>query len=352
MNTPKPPATDWPKPDFSKLDARRFDLYNPPAEPVTVLSLCDQQISTPGNLTVISAQAKAGKTAALGGLLAAILVGEKTGVDTLGFKAALSNGKAVIHFDTEQSPYDAHMLCARALRRAGENDSPALLRSYYLLDIPTHERRELLTLEMERAANDCDGIHAVIVDGVADLCVDPNDTAEAFGLVDELVSLAVRYDAPLILVLHENPINAERGGGSGKTRGHLGSQLERKAESNLRIVKDADGISTIFSEKCRRANIPRVKGPRFQWNDAAGMHISVTGSAVDSKQERKREECVPVVAEVFDDERALGGFKWGEITQRIETVCGIKKDAAGKRLMAFQQIGLVVKKGELYLKAA
>ena len=59
--------------------------------------------------------------------------------------------------------------------------------------------------------------------------------------------IATEQNAVVVTVLHENP-NSEYG----KTRGHLGSQLERKAESNLRLQKDnTTGVTTIFTEKSR-----------------------------------------------------------------------------------------------------
>ena len=84
--------------------------------------------------------------------------------------------------------------------------------------------------------------HSVFIDGVADLCKSPNDDIEAFALVEHLAHLAIAYACPLILVLHENPSGLE----TGKTRGHLGSQLERKAESNLRIARDGKSGASIF----------------------------------------------------------------------------------------------------------
>ena len=47
---------------------------------------------------------------------------------------------------------------------------------------------------------------------------------------------SVRNSPPVFCVLHENP-----GTEQAKTRGHLGSDLNRKAFANLRIDKDASG---------------------------------------------------------------------------------------------------------------
>ena len=57
-----------------------------------VLMLGDKVISTPGNLTNIQAPAKAGKSAVIGAIIAAVFNGNRLGADTLGFSADNSPG--------------------------------------------------------------------------------------------------------------------------------------------------------------------------------------------------------------------------------------------------------------------
>jgi hypothetical protein len=328
--------------DLAMLDARRIRLTSPPLEPVPVFKLCDQQISTAGNLTVISAQAKAGKTAVVGAMLAAILAADGEAedgdalADYLGFEAKPTNGKAVVFFDTEQSPWDAYCLARRAADRAGIRELPETFRGYYLLDISTGDRRRFLSAELERAAAECGGIHAVMLDGTGDLCISVNDEKETVALVDELIALAVKYDCPLITVLHENP----SGGDIGKTRGHLGSHLERKAESNLRIQKDAEGISTIFSERCRKAHIPKTHGPRFAWSDTAKRHESVANNP-EAKTEKRRDALRPEAEAVF--ENTVGAIKYSELAANIAKISGIKGGSIARRINEYIAVHLIKK---------
>jgi len=315
-------------PDFSNLDARRIRLATPPPQPIPVFTLCDQHISTSGGLTIVAAQAKAGKTATVGGMLASILAADaEDDSDCFGFQGTPTNGKAVVFFDTEQSPWDAYCLAKRAADRAEINELPENFRGYYLLDIDTRDRRRFLSMELDRAASACGGVHAVLVDGVGDLCLSVNDEEEAIAFVDELIALAVKHSCPLILVLHENP----GGGETGKTRGHLGSQLERKAESNLRIVKESDGISTIYSERCRKAHIPKTTGPRFAWNDKAKRHETVTERPTSEKAAAARRELEEDATQVFNCPEATGGLSWADVHGRIEIVCGLKRSGARKK---------------------
>lgn len=253
------------------LASRRFDVNDPPPIAVPRFKLEDAIISTPGNLTAIQAQAKGGKTAFLAGMMGATMA--PTG-DCLGVTADNPHGLAVVHLDTEQSPADHHAVVAGALQRAGRTSPPDWLRSYRLADVPLAIRQQIIPFEMERAAKECGGVYCLLLDGGADFIIDPNDSAEAFTFVDDLHQLAIRFETSIVAVIHENPSSE-----LGKTRGHLGSQLERKAETNLRLFKDGDGITTVFAERARHAHIPKEHGSRFVWSDEKRMHVSTDAPA-------------------------------------------------------------------------
>jgi len=341
------PAATGSAVDFTELDARRIRLASPPPQPVPVFTLLSQQICTPGNLTVISAQAKGGKSAIVGAMIASTvtvpapadadddLPDWKPECDLLGFTAAAPAGRAVVLFDTEQSPYDAWSLVNRAALRAHASSMPDHFRGYSLADVSTEKRRAYLAAEMQRAHEECGGIHSVFIDGVADLCKSPNDDIEAFALVEHLAQLAITYACPIIVVLHENPSGFE----TGKTRGHLGSQLERKAESNLRIAKDTRGVPLVFSERCRHACIPRENGLRFEWSAPEGMHVTVEAETKESKAEAARQteglECQAVFA------GHLGEISYTDLKERIMTRAHLAERSAKRRIKQWQGIGLI-----------
>jgi hypothetical protein len=341
----QPPSSNT---DFSHLDKRRIRLDDPPPKPVSVYCLADHQICTAGNLTGVVSQAKMGKTAVLGAFLAAAAspcerdVADIMGYDFLTISAAPHHGRAVVLFDTEQSRYDAWQLVKRAATRAGRGDLPPNFRAYSTADLETAKRRAYLAAELQRASAECGGIHSAFIDGISDLCEDPNDLVEACGLIEELVQLAIKYDCPIIVVLHENPSGT--GQEYSKGRGHLGSQLERKAESNLRLVKDSNGVSTIFADRCRRASIPKDMGPRFQWDSSAGMHVSVVCDVKSDKAQEKREAERPAVDAVFDG--IDGPISWSELKKLIMAVALCSSDVAEKRIKKWVQLGLIVTSGK------
>ena len=325
-----------------QLAAVRFDLNNPPLHSQPIFMLGDAKIATAGNLVGIQAQPKAGKTALIGGFLAATM--DPTG-DTLGIISQNPRGHAVIHFDTEQSRADHHSLIRLVLHRAGRSEPPPWLRSYSIAGFTLEDRKAALFFELERANNACGGIHSVILDGLADFVANPNDPGETFALLDKLHQAAISNNTTIVNVLHENP-----GSDKGKTRGHLGSHLERKAETNLRLAKDANGISVIFAERARHAHIPREKGPCFKWCDVTKMHVT-TITAADSRADAKRDTLRDLVTEIFRDMPASASISWSEIHKRIEELCGIKREGARRRFKELLKWKLIHKVGTSYFRS-
>ena len=342
--TPQPPPPPPPQNEptseqaYTDLDSRKFDVHKPPPPLRPVFFLDGMSIATPGNLVAIQAPAKAGKTAFLGALIAATM---SSCGDCFGVKSANPNGHALVHFDFEQSPNDHHNCCKTALKRAGLAEPPPWFRSYCLTDMPLAWRWFLFQIEMERAKSECGGLLAAILDGVADVCADPNDAKEAFALVDKLHQMAIRYDTAFICVLHENP-----GSETGKMRGHLGSQLERKAESNIRLAKDGEGVTVVYTEKARHAHIPKDKGPRFQWSDIAHMHVS-TEARCKERHAKKQDTLRNEAFAVFEGAPS-SGLSWSDLHRQIAKILCLSHSGARRPFDDMVKFGIIRKVGNNY----
>ena len=321
------------------LAARRFNAATPPPKPRPIYTLAGSTVATQGNIQAITGQAKSGKSALLSGFMASTMT--PTG-DTLGVSSSNPDGAAVIHFDTEQSRYDHHRAILQALGRAGRQAPPDWLYSYSLADVTIDGRLILLRHQLDAARKAHGAIHSAIIDGIGDLCYDPNDSKEAFALVAELHKLAIDFDTTILCVLHENP-----GSETGKTRGHLGSQLERKAESNLRMTKDADGITAVFTANSRHASISKEQGPRFAWNDEEAMHVSVQTTAA-TKTDAKRERLEELARQIFASVPDAVGLTWTQVHEQIEQLEGIVRATARKRFDAIRNLKIIRESGGKY----
>lgn len=315
------------------LKSRAFDAFNPPVRPIPILKLGDKVLSTPGNITNIQAAAKAGKTAVIGAIIGAIMAGDKNDCDTLEFSSDNVENLAVLHFDTEQSRFDHDALVRRVLSRVEMKTPPAWFRSYCLTDLTTMSRAAVIEAAIEDAEKS-GGIFVIIIDGIADLITDPNDAKEAFALVDKWHAVSIRHDCAILTVLHENP------GSDGKMRGHLGSQLERKAETPLRLAKDAsNGITTIWTEKARHCHIPKNDGSCFAWCDKAGMHVS-QGSAREIRADAKRDQHIKEAREAFGDSSSMS---YTELVAAIEQSATLQMRAAKGRVKSYLAASIISK---------
>lgn len=327
------------------LASRRFRFLELPAKPAPRLFLNHHPVCTPGNLTNLIAQSKAGKSAAIAAAISAILATstrkpeDLKGLDLLGWSSGRNEeGKWLIHIDTEQSIYDHDQLVRRALRRAGIEEPPAWFHSYCLTGTAPDRMWSAISSLLEKANEAKTGVFALIIDGTADLVNDVNDLKECRSFVANLQSTAIKYDCPIIGIVHENP-----GQDIGKMRGHLGSELERKAESNLRLKK-ADGVTVIFSEKQRGAPIMESEGPRFAWSNELSMHVSVDGDPVQKKKDAdKRERYMELAKEVFIN-APIDGLSYSQIITRIQSIRKITASSAEDRFGDMKRSGCILKK--------
>jgi len=316
-------VTQGSAPLSERLAESRVRHDKPPVEAKAMLSIARKPVSTQGNLTAIIAQAKAGKTTLVGGALTAILVADgyaKPGADTLGWQAVPTKGRVVIYFDTELSPHDHWTALDRVVRRAGCTTMPEWLQNHCVTGWQATEIRAGLRTAIESTLRKGKEIYAIILDGVADLCADVNDAEESNSLVSELHSLAIQASTPVICVMHRN----EGDKADSAARGHLGKQLARKAETNLRLEQKED-ISFVFADRNRGAPIKQDEGPAFKWDANCFMHKSISADEKaqfhrdhaddDKKPSRsKREPREPSDAsrEKWNDSEVLALFPFGE----------------------------------------
>lgn len=316
---------------LENLASRRFYLTERPPEPREVYIVTNAVICTPGNLTAITAQAKAGKSAFIGAMMAAALTEHPSEVDTFGVRASNPEQFALVHFDSEQSKFDHWRLVERALKRAGRDDMPDWLHSYCTTGYSADRTWSLLKQMVRRLNKEHGGIHSVLIDGIADLCNDVNDAAECNALVASLHDMAIEFDCPIAGVVHFNP-------GTEKSRGHLGSQLERKCETNLRLEKFGE-ITTVWSEKQRRAPIFKDKGPKFRFDPGAGMHVTAKPED-DPVMQAKIESLKAIRDDVF---RGHPSMRYSVLLGAIKTTVKCSEKTAERRLEVWLKYRLVEK---------
>lgn len=135
---------------------------------------------------------------------------------------------------------------------------------------------------MDKYHYEYEGIRLVVIDGIADLVSSANDEVESIRIMDELYRLAGIYRTCIVCVLHYVPNGL-------KLRGHLGSELQRKAAAILSIELDSDpSISVVKALKVRDGSPLDVPLMQFSWDKELGMHIYIGEKPREEKEKGKR----------------------------------------------------------------
>lgn len=317
------------------LRDREFNWDRPLPEAKPVYWIGEVPICTRGNLTTITGQAKTGKSSLLAAMAASTMTGGQQ-VDTLHFAASNAERLAVIHIDTEQDPQRHGALVRNIARRANLDRLPAWFHSYSAKGVPPDFLGRLLEAAMTQDSKKHGGMHSVLLDGIADLVVDPNRAEECFPFITWLEGLAVRYDTALVSALHLNPVSMA--GSGSKSRGHLGSQLERKVETEIRLKKDSDGANAFWTSLARGQPINQPDALRFRWSEAHGYFVSA-----DSKKDEKEANNL---ATKYREAQALmgngGPVAYAELIRRMVDERKISRKGAEQRFTKLRAAGVLV----------
>ena len=179
-------------------------------------------LGTFGNLSVITAPPKTMKTFFVSLLASAFLSG--TNIYGGQIKGHRKDGH-LIHFDTEQGQWHA----AKVFRRPLDMDSNIEQNKYHTFALRTVAFKERLEFIEYYLSEKIDKPSLVIIDGIADLLADVNNIEQSNKLVSELMRISTQYNVHIINVIHQNYGSQKLG------TGHLGSALEKKAETVISL---------------------------------------------------------------------------------------------------------------------
>jgi hypothetical protein len=325
---------------IAELEASRYDPTRRLPDVAPVFMLGKVPVFTRGNLSTITAQSKSGKSSFLAGVLASTFRDPDHGGDTFTVTSENPKGFAVIHFDTEQHGKHHERMMDSVMRRSGAPSLPSWFYSYARKGTSPAKLRTQLEALLKRRRRTHGGIHSVHLDGIADFCLDVNDPKETNPLITWLEKLAVDYDCTIILVLHLNPVG--KADSVQKARGHLGSQLQRKCETDIRLKKDASDITTVFTDPMGTRGEPVFEkdGPKFKWDADAKMHMSCR-AAEDEKMLEKRGQLREFVEEVFD-RAGQKSLRYSDFIKAIEST-GVSPKRAEARFTELKKCSVVSK---------
>ena len=311
------------------LRSCEIDYDNPPDASKSVVAVNGVPLGTQDNLFCITGGEGTGKSNYIAAILAGTLGAERLDAEqTLGLEVTPNpKGLAVLHYDTEQSEAQLHKNLGKTLRRASLTAVPEFYHSLYLASLSRKDRLKLIRESMDLFHHKHGGIHLVVIDGIADLIRSANDETESIAIVDELYRLAGIYNTCIICVLHFVPNGI-------KLRGHIGSELQRKAAGILSIEKDENPeFSVVKALKVRDGSPLDVPMTLFGWDKALDMHVYRGEKSKEDKDKRKSNELHAVVRGAFCSATRLSYQQLCDILMRELDI----KDRTAKKYIAYMK---------------
>ena len=301
------------EPGSSKIDisALVIDLSEQLPDPQPIVRIWGNLIASRGNVSTVVGLAKSRKTF----LTAAVASGFLSSSDFLGFDTPATG--QVVYIDTEQARAHVHNVARRILRSIGlptdHNHDKLVVAA--LRELTPDQRREATGEILRRYKPDL-----LILDGVADLCNDPNDLHESEALTCELMRWSSEYDNHILCVLNSNP-------GGEKARGHLGSALLRKSETVMLVKADGD-TSVVSPQYCRNEPFTEFA---FQIN-ASGLP-ELCGIPAPQPKEN-------VFAEIMEAGKV---YAHSELIEMLMEAVDLKEGSAKSKISRAVKAGTIVK---------
>jgi len=205
-----------------------------PSENV-IVSIQGKKCLSTKNVLVISGKPKSRKSVVAQSIIGAAICGKSV----LGIEANIGLNDKVVLIDTEQSKHDLqnslHRMC-------GLINLDILPNNFMCYSV-----RQLNPYKVKQAINEivCNqNVRLLVIDGALDLILNMNDILEVKDVLDFLKKILTENDVALILIVHQSKT-------ANFTIGHLGSFLDRFAQTVLEVIKIENGNSEIKPQYMR-----------------------------------------------------------------------------------------------------
>ena len=193
-----------------------------------VLMVDDTVIGTLGNFSASIGKAKSKKTFNVSAIVASAL----SGSTVLHYRSTFpKNKQKILYIDTEQGRYHCQQVLKRILRLA---DLPEYKNPDNLIMLALRKFSPKLRLAIvEQAIGTIPDLGLVIIDGIRDFLYDINSSSESTDIISKFMQWTDDRQIHIHTVLHQNK-NDEH------ARGHIGTELNNKAETIMQVEVDKD----------------------------------------------------------------------------------------------------------------
>ena len=299
-------------------------------------------IGTLGSFSMIIGRPKSRKTFFVSAL-AGVAINNS---EHLGIKGSFPKNKnRVLYFDTEQSKYHAKKVLDRILKinEMDKNTHPENLDFMLLSPYAPERRLEIIDFVIKNSKN----VGLVIIDGIKDVVTSINDESEATKVSTKLLEWITNYNIHIITVLHQNK-NDEN------ARGHIGTELENKAESVIIVRKSGEQpeCSTVESKTLRDVDFDTFAFGIDENNVPYATEITSEGISKKKQQvgELTNDQMTKLLEAAFGKQKYLG---WTRLRNNLYTASKtfgffLNQNKCTELMQMLPDLGLIKKERNQY----
>jgi hypothetical protein len=200
-----------------------------------ILTIQGKKCLSTKNVLVISGKPKSRKSVVAQSLIGSAISGKSV----LGFDAKISNTDKVVLVDTEQSQHDLQNSLNRMSGLIECNNLPTNFMCYTVRQLNPAKIKQVIS---EICTNE--NVRLIVIDGALDLILNMNDILEVKDVLDFIKGLLSKHNVAIVLIVHQAKT-------TNYTIGHLGSFLDRFAQTVLDVTKLDNGMSEIKAQMMR-----------------------------------------------------------------------------------------------------
>ena len=311
-----------------------LDYDNPPEKSSSVVEVNDVPVGTCDNLFCLTGGEGVGKSNFVAAIISGSIAEDELDANrTLGLTVVHNpSEKAVLLFDTEQSEPQLYKNVRKAVKRAYLDTKPKFFHAYHLSEQSRKERLDIIRTSLDVNFHHHGGIQLVVIDGVADLVRSANDELESVDLIDELYRLAGFYHCCIVCVLHFVPNGM-------KLRGHIGSELQRKAAGILAIEKeDNTGFSNVKCIKVRDGSPLDIPLMSFAWDKKEDMFVYMGEKSKEDKEKQKVKDLRSIAQSIFEKASSL---TYGQLVTVIINTLEVQSRTAKEYIRNMRDNGII-----------
>jgi len=164
-----------------------------------------------------------------------------------------------------------------------------------------------------------------------------NEEEGSVALIEELIRIAAIYNTVVICVLHMAPSGM-------KLRGHLGSEVQRKAAGILLIEKDENtDTSLIKALKVRDGSPLDVPIKEFGWSKEEGRHVFLGEKGPKENAKHKSVDLKALATELYGEKRSMSSK---DLTGLISSHMEIQDRRARDYIKHMREYGIIEKSSQ------